>query len=227
MLQARGFLLKILVFIALLTLALSGCGGGSDGDGESGGEPVSTATLSQFNTALNDVMNTAGDALGQVQTTGETRNTRQEGGTRQATIDVNVTCPENGNFLLSGQADFNDPTFTFNADLTLNGCNGIDGILTYTGEATFSEEIFSFSLNLDGHVSTPECTINFDAFEQSASGDSNTQDFVVSLDGSISATCNGESFRCTMDGLSISDSDASGEADMLDQQVYENRCHLT
>ena len=30
-----------------------------------------------------------------------------------------------------------------------------------------------------------------------------------------------------MDGLSISDSDDSGDADMLDQQVYEDRCHLT
>jgi hypothetical protein len=227
MLQVREFLLKTLVFIVLLTPALSGCGGGSDGDGEGGGDPVDTATLSQFNTAINDVLNTAGDALGQVEMSSEARQARREGGTRQATIDVNVACPENGNFLLRGQADFNDPTFTVNADLTLNGCNGIDGTLTYTGEATFTEEIFSFNLSLEGNVSTPECTINFDAFEQSASTNLNTQDFVVSLDGSISATCNGESFRCTMDGLSISDSDVSDDADMLDQQVYEDRCHLT
>jgi hypothetical protein len=100
-------------------------------------------------------------------------------------------------------------------------------MLTYTGEATLSGDIFSFNLRLDGDVSTQECTVNFDAFEQSASGNTNTQDFVVSLDGSISATCNGASFRCTMDGLSISDSDASGDADMLDQQVYEDRCYLT
>jgi hypothetical protein len=227
MLQARGFLLKTLVFIVLLTLALSGCGGGSDGDGEGGGDPVDTATLSQFNTALNAVMNTAGDALGQVEMSSEARQARREGGTRQATIDLNVACPENGSFLLSGQADFNDPTFSFNAELTLNGCNGIDGMLTYTGEATLSGDIFSFSLRLDGDVSTQECTVNFAAFEQSASGNTNTQDFVVFLGGSISATCNGASFRCTMDGLSISDSDASGDADMLDQQVYEDRCYLT
>ena len=225
MLQARRFLLKTFVFIVLLTLALSGCGGDSGGEG--GGDPVDTATLAQFNTAINDVLDTAGDALGQVQTSSEARHARREGGTRQATIDVNVTCPENGNFLLRGQADFNDPTFTFNADLTLNGCNGIDGILTYTGEATFLEEMFSFNLSLEGDVSTPECTISFDSFEQSASANTNTQDVVVSLDGSISATCNGESFRCTMDGLSISDSDAAGDADTLDQQVYEDRCHLT
>jgi len=225
MLQACGFLLKTLVFIVLLTLALAGCGGDSGGEG--GGDPVDTATLSQFNTAINDVLDTAGDALGQVQTSSEARHARREGGTRQATIDVNVTCPENGTFLLHGQADFNDPTFTFNADLTLNGCNGIDGILTYTGEATFSEDLFSFNLNLEGSVSTSACTIHFDAFEQSASANPNTQDFVVSLDGSISATCNGESFRCTMDGLSISDSDVPGDADTLDPQIYEDRCHLT
>jgi hypothetical protein len=225
MLKACGFLLKTFVVIVLLTPALAGCGGDSGGEG--GGDPVDTATLSQFNTAINDVLNTAGDALGQVEMSSEARQARREGGTRQATIDVDVTCPENGNFLLRGQADFNDPTFTFNADLTLNECNGINGILTYTGEATVTEEILSFNLSLEGNISTPECTINFDAFEQSTSTNLNTQDFVVSLDGSISATCNGESFRCTMDGLSISDSDDSGDADMLDQQVYEDRCHLT
>jgi hypothetical protein len=211
------------ILLLALILALASCsgggGGGDDDESADDGEPVSSATATVISETMVDVQNALNQAMGQVETAASDSRLSQNTHPRQS--DMSVSCQEGGNVSLSLSASRNGSTITFDASLTFNACDEINGTLTFTGNGTITEEQFDFVLTLNGAITTPTCSLTMTAFRQTVSM-GETQEFTMTIDGSIQGSCEEENFRCTFDDHDVDLSDPNAESD-----VFNQSCQLT
>jgi hypothetical protein len=188
-----------LILVLLLPPSLSAC----DSGGDTGNE-LSDATLNSFSTMLGNVFSALSLAVSQV---GKT----DLPAARSAAIlspDDTVPCPQGGQLDVTG--DFGSgPELTFDLDVTFEGCNGIDGTLAVTGSGSIAQNQSTFDLLLNGSVSD-DCTIEFNDFSERVTANTLDRTATLTLDGTIGATCDGQSFTCTMNDMQI-DENTTGD----------------
>ncbi|MEM6645532.1 MAG: hypothetical protein AAF730_04690 [Bacteroidota bacterium] len=103
-----------------------------------------------------------------------------------------------------------------NASMTLDDCSGITGSLTIGGTTSvdLNNSTFTYNMRINGDLSSP-CSVNYDGFGYNLSGDAGG-DFTGTLNGQISASCDGGSTTCNFNGIAF----ASG-----DNNAFINACN--
>ncbi len=199
MYKPRPTLVALLIVLLFLP-SLSACDSGGDDDGE-----ISDAALNTFSTMLEDVFGALTLALTQA---GKTDLPAARSAATFSPEEI-VPCPQGGQLDVTG--DFGSgPELTFSLDVTFEGCNGIDGALAVTGSGSIAQNQSTFNLLLNGSVSDG-CTIDFNEFSEQVTTNTLSRTATVALDGTLEATCEGQSFTCTMNDLTL-DENTTGDA---------------
>ncbi|GEM_PF-6719003 len=196
--STRPTLVAFLIVLLFLP-SLSACDSGGDNDGE-----ISETALNTFSTMLGNVFGALSLAVTQV---GKADVPAARSAATLSPEEV-VPCPQGGQLDVTG--DFGSgPELTFNLDVTFEGCNGIDGALAVTGSGSIVQNQSTFNFLLNGSVSDG-CTIDFSNFSEQVTTNTLSRTATVTLDGTIGATCEGQSFTCTMNDMTI-DENMTGE----------------
>ncbi|QXD15059.1 hypothetical protein GQ464_016875 [Rhodocaloribacter litoris] len=201
--MVRRFAVPLRIGLVASMLLLAGC----DGDNKEG-EALSEETLAELSSMMTDVSTVMGMVMARVQVGGKQV---------QAAFgpeDI-FACPQGGQVDYDGSSSSSGSVFTFDLAMTFENCNGIDGSLSVSGDGAISEQVYEYAFSMDGEL-REVCTIGYDQFEQRIVTNIATQEFSISLDGSISGRCGNESFTCNMDGVTF-DQNSSAAA-------YQNVC---
>ena len=196
--KSRSTLIALLIVLLFLP-SLSACDSGGDN-----GEELSDATLNTFSSMLGNVFSALSLALTQV---GKADVPAARSAATLSPEDT-VPCPQGGQLDVTG--DFGSgPELSFNLDVTFEGCNGIDGALAVTGSGSIAQNQSTFDLLLNGSVSDG-CAIDFNDFSEQVTTNTLSRTATVTIDGTIGATCDGQSFTCTMNDMTI-DENTTGD----------------
>jgi hypothetical protein len=217
-----GSLRTLVVVCGLVILiALSGCDGGGDGgggDGNGGGSvPASSQTSDVTLDVIDQVLRILVGDTGQTQA--ESRAASSADGvvrsvtTRQEPVNITLECLE-GDVSFDGEADRSGDDFTVDGVIAFHNCEGINGSLTIDSEGSIAGDEITIRPTMDGRVRTEGCTIDFLSLAVDAAA--TTRGSVIPPiigNGTIEATCNGESIACTLRDINL-----------LDRDVFANSC---
>ncbi len=131
-----------------------------------------------------------------------------------------IDCPQGGTVDVQGNTPGVSPGgFSFDLMMTFNDCNDLNGTLDYNGDGSFSSDFtqFSYDVNMNGELEA-ECTINYNNFGQSISTNTSTQEATVTMNGSITASCDSGSVTCSFNGVTL---DLNSDSD----DVFRNNCN--
>ncbi len=199
MMQKPRPTLLVLLIVLLFLPSLSACDSGGDNGGE-----ISDTALNTFSSMLGNVFSALSLAVTQV---GKTDVPAARSAATLSPEDT-VPCPQGGQLDVTG--DFGSgPELSFDLDVTFEGCNGIDGALAVSGSGSVAQNQATFNLLLNGSVSDG-CTIDFNDFSEQVTTNTLNRTATLMLDGTIGATCEGQSFTCTMNDMQI-DENTTGD----------------
>jgi hypothetical protein len=211
----------------MLLLACAGCsGGGGDSNGGGTGQTATSQASTRTNQAVDLVLEILfGEDTGvsrsstqPVQVTRLAHLTQVAAESRQTeTVNLTLSCDP-------GQVSFNGTVtveegetadaFEITGTFGFNNCEGISGTLRFTSTGTVSSSQISIEVTLNGALNVEGCTVGFTAFSFDTTA--NAAGMITSpiiANGTISATCGGDSATCTLNNVDVSDVDA-----------FENSC---
>ena len=189
-----------LLFIALLTFSITlvGCDSNDDSD-----DPEAAFE------AMGEMMSSSFSALGFV----------------AADIFINQAATKSQptySCMNEGTVEYNPSTT--NPDLyTLDfqNCDGTNGTVDLGLSVEITQSTFNFSLLMDGSLQN-QCSITFSNFTQNVISNASDETQSITLDGAYGATCNGQSYACTFNQVSLAISE-EGDADYA---LFQDNCAL-
>lgn len=189
------------LFIALLTFSITLVGCDSNDDSEDAAAVFET---------MGEMMSTSFSALGAV----------------AAEIFINQSVGKQQPIYScanGGQVEYNELTSNPGVySLDFQDCDGTTGSVDLGLTIDITETSFNFGLSLDGSLEN-QCTLQFSNFQESVVSDINDQSQgSIIIDGSISASCDGQSYVCAFNQATLN---ISEDAD--DFSLFENSCALT
>lgn len=194
---SMGTILAAGMFLVLFSLGWNvGCGGGSGGGGGTietgtGSGAATTDVLTSFS-AANDA---ATDAIG-VALAASSAALEVEPVMKDAAVNEVGTCESAGDFSVTGDVTSTATGSTFDLQVELNGCDGLDGSIDVNGTLTGGATGNTFDLTFDGEIGGFGCLLDFADLTASAfvTPDSTT----ATVDGSLQATCTEDGETATM-----------------------------
>jgi hypothetical protein len=175
---------------------VSGCGGGGGGGGGeietgTGTGAATTDILTAFGAADGAATDAIGVALAAVPAALEV-----EPVTKDTAVDEVGTCESSGEFSVTGDVTRNATGATFDLQVELTDCDGLNGSIDVNGTLTGGATGNTFDLNFDGEIGGFGCLLDLTDLTASAfvTSDSTT----ATVDGSLQATCTEDSETATV-----------------------------
>lgn len=132
-------------------------------------------------------------------------------------VEVTVECSDRGEVTFFGDGTATSAYFTLAGAMEFDNCDGIDGSLDVDSEGPISGNVIDARAVFNGVLTAEACPVTFDQF---------TTDFTFTTagvitstiigNGTISATCGGETAVCVLDNV-----------DLEDTQAFEASCALS
>ncbi|GAB5519875.1 MAG: hypothetical protein RhofKO_21260 [Rhodothermales bacterium] len=122
------------------------------------------------------------------------------GGDQAAKVQPIIDCQGGG----TADVTNNNSGNNLNVSMSLDNCSGVTGSLTVGGNTSFDfqSNSFAYNMRINGDLSSP-CTVNYNNFGYNLEGNSSGA-YTGTLNGQISATCDGGSTTCNFNGIEFS-----------------------
>ena len=201
-------LFEMVIALGLVfSMTLYGCNGDDNKAGNADIEDARDAARDTLNTSIQVFVDGTKQILETGGGTSQARGATMEIAQAREPFEVTVTCSASGQATLTGLVTTTGTnttgSFTFDAVVvTYNACNDLSGTLTFAMDGTFSGNIVSFTITLDGAVANT-CAMDIEGLTIQGTTDTRTEAVTGTTSGSLNATCNGTTVSCTWQDVDI------------------------
>lgn len=138
--------------------------------------------------------------------------------TPQVDLDQTIPCDMTGQIVMTGSSDSSASGGSSTLMADFQNCDGIDGMLTMVTNIQFAGTLVTFETVQNGSYSADECEeirmTNIRVageLDVSAPVDDTVVANAFSTSGTISGTCQGQSFSCSLDNVALQDEEVLAE----------------